>query len=237
MRRNSRFRPNRSVSWPKNSAPRQAPATRTPPQPRRSGRRSARSRSRLGQPRRDAADDGDLEAVEDPHGAEPDHDQPVETGPWQPVESRRDLRLDGAHAGGATRQRRPVNSAHGRRCVRFTRERLPARSRATHLEPVAAVHPAVADGQAPGAGPESLPRGLRPLTPPSLNRTRHARALGQAEAHARAVAHSRHADARQPRPDLVGRARTPSAAAGRSATAARSAARRRSGAAACRSRP
>ena len=44
----------------------------------------------LGQPAGDVADDGDLEAVQDPDGAEADHDHPVPARPGQPVEPRRD---------------------------------------------------------------------------------------------------------------------------------------------------
>jgi hypothetical protein len=50
----------------------------------------------LGEAARDRADDRDLEAVEDPHRAETDDDQPVPPGPWEPVHAGRDVRLDGA---------------------------------------------------------------------------------------------------------------------------------------------
>src|SRR5215213_673221 len=39
----------------------------------------------LGEATRDRADDGDLEAVEDPHRAQADDDEPMPPGPWQPV--------------------------------------------------------------------------------------------------------------------------------------------------------
>ena len=43
---------------------------------------------------RHRADDGHLEAVEDPHGAEPDDDQPVPPGPRQPVQPGGDVGRD-----------------------------------------------------------------------------------------------------------------------------------------------
>ena len=43
----------------------------------------------------DRADDRDLEAVEDPDGAQPDDDQPVPAAPRQPVHAGRDARRDG----------------------------------------------------------------------------------------------------------------------------------------------
>ncbi len=51
--------------------------------------------ARLGESRRDRADDRHLEPVEDPDRPEADHDQPVEARPRQPVEPGRDARLNG----------------------------------------------------------------------------------------------------------------------------------------------
>ena len=48
----------------------------------------------LGQPAGDRADDRHLEPVEDPDGAEPDHDQPVPPRPRQPVHPGRDVGRD-----------------------------------------------------------------------------------------------------------------------------------------------
>ena len=91
------MRPNRSVSWPKNSAPMQAPATYVAPaapiwkldRPEAVGRRRLQGLAHR-------ADDGDLEPVEDPHRAEPDHHQPVPAAPRQPVEPGRDVGGDPA---------------------------------------------------------------------------------------------------------------------------------------------
>jgi hypothetical protein len=57
----------------------------------------------LGHPRGDRADDRDLQPVEDPDGAEPENDAPVETRPRQPVEPRGNLGADeaGPRSGGA----------------------------------------------------------------------------------------------------------------------------------------
>ena len=52
------------------------------------------ARALLGQAARDRADDRDLEAVEDPHRAEADDDEPVPPGPRQPVHAGRDVGLD-----------------------------------------------------------------------------------------------------------------------------------------------
>ncbi len=49
----------------------------------------------LGQPRRNVADHGDFEPVEDPHAAKPDHDAPVESSPRQPVQPCGYVRRDG----------------------------------------------------------------------------------------------------------------------------------------------
>jgi hypothetical protein len=54
------------------------------------------ARAVLGEAAGDRADDRDLEAVEDPHRAQADDDQPVPPGPRQPVHPGRDVRLDGA---------------------------------------------------------------------------------------------------------------------------------------------
>jgi len=48
----------------------------------------------FGQPLADAADNRDLESVEDPDGPEPDHHHPVKARPGQPVEAGRDVGLD-----------------------------------------------------------------------------------------------------------------------------------------------
>ena len=50
----------------------------------------------LGQTGGDRPDDRHLETVEDPDGAQPDHDEPVEARPRQPVEAGRDPGLDRA---------------------------------------------------------------------------------------------------------------------------------------------
>src|SRR5690606_28951800 len=42
--------------------------------------------ARLGHPGRDGTHDGDLQPVQDPDGAEADHDPPVEPRPWQAVQ-------------------------------------------------------------------------------------------------------------------------------------------------------
>jgi hypothetical protein len=51
---------------------------------------------RLGQVAGDRADNGDLEPVKDPDGAEADDDQPVPARPRQPVQAPGDPRLEGA---------------------------------------------------------------------------------------------------------------------------------------------
>jgi hypothetical protein len=56
--------------------------------------RDVQAAARLRQPARDAADDGDLEAIEDPYGAEADDDDPVPSRPRQAIEARRDLGPD-----------------------------------------------------------------------------------------------------------------------------------------------
>jgi hypothetical protein len=48
---------------------------------------------------RDGADDGDLDAVEDPHGAQAEDDEPVPAAPRQPVHAARDARRDGLAGG------------------------------------------------------------------------------------------------------------------------------------------
>ncbi len=53
----------------------------------------------LGEPRPDASDDRDLEAVEDPDRAEADDDQPVKARPGQPVQARRNGTLDNGAVG------------------------------------------------------------------------------------------------------------------------------------------
>ena len=65
--------------------------------------------ARLGHPRRDRADDRDLEPVEHPDGAQADDDPPVEPRPRQAVQPRRDVgpdRPEGARARGHRRPRR-----------------------------------------------------------------------------------------------------------------------------------
>src|SRR5690606_34349944 len=54
----------------------------------------------LGQAGGDVADDGDLEAVEDPHRAEADDDRPVPAGPGQAVQAGGNARGDGASGPG-----------------------------------------------------------------------------------------------------------------------------------------
>src|SRR5690606_5184542 len=54
----------------------------------------------LGQAGGDVADDGDLEAVEDPHRAEVDDDRPVPAGPGQAVQAGGNARGDGASGPG-----------------------------------------------------------------------------------------------------------------------------------------
>jgi hypothetical protein len=56
--------------------------------------RDGQAAALLGQSTGDRADDRDLEPVEDPHGAEADHHQPVPSRPRQPVEPGRDVCLD-----------------------------------------------------------------------------------------------------------------------------------------------
>jgi hypothetical protein len=67
------------------------------------------ARPLLGQARGDRADDRDLEAVEDPHGAQPNEDHPVPAGPRKAVEPRGNPRLDDLALG--HRLRRHLSSA------------------------------------------------------------------------------------------------------------------------------
>jgi hypothetical protein len=67
------------------------------------------------QPRRDRADDRDLEPVEDPHRPQPDDDQPVEPRPRQPVEPRRHSRLDRPKLGSVARHCAPLPGCRCRR--------------------------------------------------------------------------------------------------------------------------
>jgi hypothetical protein len=67
----------------------------------------------FGEPGSDGPDDGHLEAVEDPDGAEAGDDPPVESGPGKPVQSGRDLGADGSELNVSGHCPRPV---HGLRC-------------------------------------------------------------------------------------------------------------------------
>ena len=65
------------------------------------------------EPRGDRADDRDLEAVEDPHGSQPDDHHPVEARPRQAVQPGRHLRLDGPELHAVARHARRVTPARG----------------------------------------------------------------------------------------------------------------------------
>lgn len=119
----------------------------------------------LCEPAGDVADDGDLESVEDPDGAEADHDHPVPPGPRQAVEAGRHGRGDGAR-GGRHGHRRRVG-CHGSLFLLLDAPALPG-SRGPVGHAAAVTDGCPRDPARRGSLPAPLPRSARRRRGPGL---------------------------------------------------------------------
>ncbi|CAL2065305.1 protein of unknown function [Streptomyces murinus] len=118
--------------------------------------------ARFGQPAGDVADDRDLQAVQDPYGAEADHDRPVPAGPREAIEAGGDVGADGPPT--ATRPTAvtcPAAATHAAAATRPAAIPHPAAAvRPAATPPAAAVRPVAVTPPAARTGLPGRPRGL-----------------------------------------------------------------------------